>query len=267
MPDATCSVRDCPKKAHSRGMCSRHYARWRRGLPLEDPGPRPCAYCEAVFVSTRHDRRYCSSQCERRSGFQRYLVGSRSSTCTECGATFEVPGQRGRVPQRCAPCTEGAKRAALVEWRKANPEKYAAQQERVTPVDPEVMRARSRAWYAANKAQAAKARRAAYLKNREARLAYTMEYKRRNRAHATELENRRRARKLAQFVAPVDPQEIWERDGGACQLCGEPITDPKQRSIDHIIPISRGGTHEPANVQLAHRVCNSRKGNRLQMPA
>jgi 5-methylcytosine-specific restriction endonuclease McrA len=33
--------------------------------------------------------------------------------------------------------------------------------------------------------------------------------------------------------------------------------------MDHIVPFAAGGTHEPANVQLAHRVCNSRKGARL----
>ena len=34
-------------------------------------------------------------------------------------------------------------------------------------------------------------------------------------------------------------------------------------SIDHIIPVSRGGTHTWDNVQLAHRYCNSIKSNKL----
>jgi len=34
---------------------------------------------------------------------------------------------------------------------------------------------------------------------------------------------------------------------------------PLSMSIDHIIPLSRGGTHEPDNVQLAHFICNSIK--------
>jgi 5-methylcytosine-specific restriction endonuclease McrA len=30
--------------------------------------------------------------------------------------------------------------------------------------------------------------------------------------------------------------------------------------LDHIVPLSRGGTHEPSNVQLAHYGCNSKRG-------
>lgn len=33
-------------------------------------------------------------------------------------------------------------------------------------------------------------------------------------------------------------------------------------SIDHIVPLSQGGTHELANVQLAHYRCNLSKNNR-----
>lgn len=57
--------------------------------------------------------------------------------------------------------------------------------------------------------------------------------------------------------------EIWIRDRGICQLCHRPINrslrapDPRCASLDHITPLSRGGTHEPRNVQLAHFRCNS----------
>jgi 5-methylcytosine-specific restriction endonuclease McrA len=32
--------------------------------------------------------------------------------------------------------------------------------------------------------------------------------------------------------------------------------------MDHIVPISKGGTHTLDNVQMAHRFCNLSKGNR-----
>ena len=72
----------------------------------------------------------------------------------------------------------------------------------------------------------------------------------------------------------VNLQDLIERDGGVCALCGEPvdandyimdgetfIAGNSYPSVDHIIPLSRGGCHTWNNVQLAHRVCNSRKGN------
>ena len=34
-------------------------------------------------------------------------------------------------------------------------------------------------------------------------------------------------------------------------------------SLDHIVPLSQGGTHTLGNVQLAHLVCNERKHDRI----
>lgn len=88
------------------------------------------------------------------------------------------------------------------------------------------------------------------------------------RAHARA---NRRQRLRDRFVAPVSLDEIFERDRGRCQLCGELVDrtlqwpDPMGVSLDHIIPVSRGGTHEPKNVQLAHWKCNHAK--RARVPA
>jgi hypothetical protein len=75
----------------------------------------------------------------------------------------------------------------------------------------------------------------------------------------------RRARKREAFVAPVWRERIYERDGWRCQLCGKKVKRnaevPHQLApvLDHIIPLARGGTHEPANVQCAHYRCNYMK--------
>lgn len=34
-------------------------------------------------------------------------------------------------------------------------------------------------------------------------------------------------------------------------------------TLDHIIPLAAGGTHEPSNCQCAHFSCNSAKGARV----
>ena len=79
---------------------------------------------------------------------------------------------------------------------------------------------------------------------------------------------RHRARKRLATVEMVSHSKVFERDGWVCQLCGDPV-DPTLRypndqcaSIDHIIPLSKGGDHSYANTQLAHALCNSLKGNR-----
>jgi 5-methylcytosine-specific restriction endonuclease McrA len=48
--------------------------------------------------------------------------------------------------------------------------------------------------------------------------------------------------------------------GGRCALCG--ITkDERPLDVDHIIPRSRGGKHELANLQVLCAKCNRTKGN------
>lgn len=55
---------------------------------------------------------------------------------------------------------------------------------------------------------------------------------------------------------------VIKRDGYVCGLCGGGV-DPEDVHIDHITPWSRGGKHEVNNLQVAHSLCNLRKGNRV----
>lgn len=55
-----------------------------------------------------------------------------------------------------------------------------------------------------------------------------------------------------------------------CAICGQPVDktlpqlDPMAPEVDEILPVSRGGDpYAWTNVQLAHRICNQRKGDRL----
>lgn len=65
----------------------------------------------------------------------------------------------------------------------------------------------------------------------------------------------------------VVPEEIFERDNWICQLCYQPVDkelqypDPMYKTLDHIIPLSKGGDHTKDNLQLAHFSCNSQKNS------
>lgn len=56
-----------------------------------------------------------------------------------------------------------------------------------------------------------------------------------------------------------------KRSGGICACCGKKLTT-KTMTMDHIIPISRGGTNEPENLIALCEPCNKQKGNLLYMP-
>lgn len=59
--------------------------------------------------------------------------------------------------------------------------------------------------------------------------------------------------------------KLYMRDFGVCALCGRHIdfdcdsNSDHYPSIDHIIPLSKGGLHSWDNVQLACRICNMKK--------
>ena len=68
-------------------------------------------------------------------------------------------------------------------------------------------------------------------------------------------------------------EKLFKRDGGVCYLCGRlcdwndiaekdgtMIAGDNYPSVDHVKPVSKGGTHTWENIKLACRFCNTQKG-------
>ena len=72
----------------------------------------------------------------------------------------------------------------------------------------------------------------------------------------------RRARKRQAVVERVETLVVLELDDGVCGICGDDV-DPSAFDLDHVIPLSRGGEHSYANVQVSHPRCNRQKGTKL----
>lgn len=70
-----------------------------------------------------------------------------------------------------------------------------------------------------------------------------------------------RARKANVSWDFVDLRIVYKKSKGLCGICAQPV-DEATFTIDHIVPMSKGGAHLIENLQAAHRSCNSRKGNR-----
>ena len=50
-------------------------------------------------------------------------------------------------------------------------------------------------------------------------------------------------------------ETILERDGFLCRYCGGPAN-----TVDHVVPVERGGSHDPLNLVAACSRCNESKG-------
>lgn len=91
------------------------------------------------------------------------------------------------------------------------------------------------------------------------------------KAYKTTVKTFRRM-KISEADRDITLLELFDRDKGICQICGKRcdyhdyelrdkvfIAGNFYPSIDHIKPLSKGGSHTWDNVQLAHRQCNSIK--------
>ena len=72
-------------------------------------------------------------------------------------------------------------------------------------------------------------------------------------------------KRKGEYDYSITKEGVYKRDGGICQRCGKLITydvdcnDDSYPTTDHIIPLSKGGTHTWGNVQLLCRRCNVMK--------
>ena len=59
----------------------------------------------------------------------------------------------------------------------------------------------------------------------------------------------------------LSKHRLFARDRHVCAYCGAHCPE-SDLTVEHIVPVSRGGRHEWTNVVTACRSCNTRKGNR-----
>ena len=70
------------------------------------------------------------------------------------------------------------------------------------------------------------------------------------------------ARKRGASLGTVNYERILARAGYYCHICGGVVT-AETLHFDHVIPLSRGGSHTEENIKVSHGICNDRKGTRL----
>ncbi len=80
--------------------------------------------------------------------------------------------------------------------------------------------------------------------------------------------DKRRAVKRNAYREDVSRRRVFESDSYRCHLCRrktdttKQVPHPRAPTIDHVIPLGRGGTHEPSNCRTACFQCNATKSDR-----
>jgi hypothetical protein len=64
------------------------------------------------------------------------------------------------------------------------------------------------------------------------------------------------------WCRPATRLAIYLRDGLACAYCGAAVEAGAQLTLDHLVPVSKGGTNAPANLVTCCHKCNCSRGNR-----
>jgi 5-methylcytosine-specific restriction endonuclease McrA len=125
-------------------------------------------------------------------------------------------------------------------------------------------------WYAANRERQAQRQSDRFKSNREAIREQDLKryYKHRDKRIALVIDasHRRRAAKSAvESDRGITVMALRKRDGDACCYCSQTMTFergngrtfvPLKATIEHVLPLSRGGSHTWENVALACWQCN-----------
>ena len=188
-----------------------------------------------------------------------------SVECPTCGGVFETSFKF--IRKTCPYCEESAKSAAAKAKAKAKRERQAAAEERAR-INAEKEKARKERAAERNALKpcaccGAMTNRPKYCSNKCQKKALWK---------ANETRRRLRAKAAGRLDNDITVEGLYRRDKGQCWICGLQcnqedytmrgdvfIAGDWYPSIDHVRPISKGGTHTWENVRLAHRMCNTYK--------
>lgn len=128
-------------------------------------------------------------------------------------------------------------------WAKANPEARNKHASNWRARNPEIVKAQKNRWRQANPEKIAEQRKAWNKSNPEKARLYTAI---------------RRARKKSNGVFKVTPEDVSKLLTQGCAYCPSPAT-----TVDHVVPLAKGGSHSIGNLVGSCLDCNLSKGSKF----
>ena len=273
--------------------CGVRFTRGARAVRCAD-----CAYAYSLSKVHEHNRKVRATPEGRAKHHKQNIERekrrvdekmARPIVCIGCGCSFKRTNRKGRAPARCPKCAEAhaaasksAEKAryrervrndpARLERERAKAREYAARTRK--PPQPKLCADCRVSIGVTRKRRCAECQRKRRNrmgqerwrnnpKRREQKMASKRSWHAANPDKGRVYELKRRALKRGAFVADVtadDVERMLREQRGLCVApgCGCSLSESGYH-VDHVIPLSRGGTHEPANAQLLCPRCNLKK--------
>ena len=158
---------------------------------------------------------------------------------------------RTKNPEKCKEATR--------KWQKANPERHKDNSAAWAKANPDRRATTYTAWRAANKEHIAATRASHYKKNIISKAAYGVAWRKRNLELCRIYQHNRRARELESGgkLSNGLAAKLFKLQKGKCPCCNKPLGNGCH--MDHIKPLSMGGTNTDDNIQLLRATCNLSK--------
>lgn len=226
----------------------------KRLVPKRAPRQWSCEHCHAAQSGGKAIDRFCGWTCltAHRQAFTARLIAERTRACEHCQASFvvkksQIDSGHGRYcSNRCAFYSGALAHLVSAEnlQKSADGHRAAiASGARTYKSGPEHF-----SWKGG--------RDATTLRRRDKTREKTRQYRAKNPHKVREFRVNRRSMKLGRLpkgtVARIGDGQRWK-----CPICRVGIA--KKYHVDHIVPLKRGGRHEPLNIQLLCPTCNVRK--------
>lgn len=220
-----------------------------------------CLYCETVLTDKR--QRVCKEHFNHHRMVLHYKRRGRDINdrrCQDCGSDIS---HRSGNAKRCEPCVRKEANRASREYktRSYGPKPSRRCENCGKCIGPERRRdARFCNRKCLEDYRGAHVDRSAYRKStQEKRTAYTREWRKANPASVRQSKFKRRAHELRGSFSSQDWHRLLSRYGHKCAYC----SNDGEMTVDHVVPLSRGGTNTIGNILPACRSCNGRKHARF----
>lgn len=222
-----------------------------------------CLICGKDMPDKHHNgkiRKYCSNECYRQT---RNLRTFGTATCAFCGKEFEETRDRPNIycSKKCTALAKSYMQAIKRSKNDAHSRILKMQYD-------QTMDELKRIIYHMNHDKYCEECGAFFVAENSKQVCCSEKCSKRR-------ENRNKDKRIYRNGEPdtsITLTKLYIRDDGTCQLCGRHLTFngvPNGKyypSIDHIVPLSKGGKHEWLNVQLACRKCNTIKSDTIPSP-